>query len=131
MKKIFPIISALILLLSVSAFTQDYPRDQVVIPSGETYTTSVSYSIYSQKLEPKSAGENRWELINENGDIAGILEETKEGNFNLRDRNGNYGGLILSSGVWMPRGATTTRARVTAASAQLFLDALAAIEKIK
>jgi hypothetical protein len=85
--------------------------------------------VLAAELTPKAVGQNEWKMYTERGDFAGTLKRTKDGTFRLYNQDGDYAGAIIKSGIWRP--AKRHHPRVTPEAAQLYLDALKAIEKIK
>jgi len=65
-----------------------------------------------------------------NGALAGTLKRTEKGNFKFYDQGGGYVGLIVETGKWIPRDARRSYTSITPEEAQLYLDALKAIETL-
>jgi len=92
-----------------------------------------STSVLPQELtlKPKDNIKGEWELQNQDGEIAGIVEKAQT-SFRFYDNIGNFMGFINSSGYWVPDLGINRRAmRITPEQAQFSLDVFKAISSIK
>jgi hypothetical protein len=89
---------------------------------------SSAFPVFSGEVTTRPKGQNKWEMLNQNGDIVGTLKGTEEGNYKFYNRGGGYVGLILHSGKWIPRDSRRSYTTITPEEAQLYLNALEAIK---
>jgi hypothetical protein len=89
-----------------------------------------SLAVFSAEITPKPKGQDDWALYDENAAFLGTLKRTKEGNFKFYDKSGEYMGLIVDAGRWIPRDARRSYTSITPEEARLYLDALKAIDTL-
>lgn len=90
-----------------------------------------SSAVFSGRLAITPKDQNEWEMLNHNGDVVGTLKRTEKGSYKFYNRGGQYIGLILHSGKWIPPDARRSYTTITPEAAQLYLDVLNVIETIK
>ena len=89
-----------------------------------------SIAVFSAQITPRPKGQNEWAMYDENAVFVGTLKRTEEGNFKFYDKGGGYVGLIVEAGRWIPRDARRSYTSIEPEEAQLYLDALKAIETL-
>ena len=92
---------------------------------------SSSLPAFSEQLETRPKGPNEWEMLSQNGGVVGTLKRTEKGNYKFYNKGGKYGGLILSSGKWIPPDARRSYTTITPEAARLYLDVLKVIKTVK
>ena len=85
--------------------------------------------VFAGEISVQTVSENEWKLYNQAGDFIGTLERTTKGPYRLYNKRGRYAGKIFKSGNWKPQ--RRHHPRVTPEAAQLYLDALKAIQEIE
>ena len=88
-------------------------------------------SAFSEQITAKQKGDGEWEMYGVSGGFVGTLKRTEKGSFKFFDKDGNYIGLILESGTYIPRDASRSYTRITPEEARFYLDVLRAIDTIK
>lgn len=83
------------------------------------------------KTTRKNDAENKWELQDQTGRIAGTL--TKEDvNFKFYDESGKFMGYINTAGNWLPRlGINRREMKITSHQARFYLDVLKAVSGLE
>jgi len=89
-----------------------------------------SLPAFSGQITPRPKGQNEWAMYDENAVFVGTLKRTEEGNFKFYDKGGGYVGLIVEAGRWIPRDSRRSYTSIEPEEAQLYLDALKAIETL-
>jgi hypothetical protein len=89
-----------------------------------------SFAVFSAQITPRPKGQNEWAMHDDSGALVGTLKKTEKGNFKFYDQSGGYVGLIVETGKWIPRDARRSYTSITPEEAQLYLDALKAIETL-
>ena len=92
--------------------------------------TFSSSALLSAQITTRSKGQNEWAMYDDGGALVGSLKRTEKGNFKFYDQSGGYVGLIVETGKWIPRDARRSYTSITPEEAQLYLDALKAIEAL-
>jgi hypothetical protein len=89
-----------------------------------------SLAVFSAQITPRPKGQNEWAMHDDSGALVGTLKRTEKGNFKFYDQSGGYVGLIVETGTWIPRDARRSYTSIAPGEAQLYLDALKAIETL-
>jgi hypothetical protein len=89
--------------------------------------------VFAGEISVQKASENEWKLYDQAGDFIGTLKRirngTDKGTYRLYNKRGRYAGQIFKSGNWKPQ--RRHHPRITPEAAQLYLDALKAIQEIE
>ena len=92
---------------------------------------STSFPVFSEQMPTRPKGQDEWEMFNQNGNVVATLKRTEKGSYKFYSRGGQYVGLILCSGKWIPRDARRSYTTITPEAAQLYLDVLKVVKNMK
>lgn len=79
----------------------------------------------------EAVSETEWKIINPDGVFVGLLKSEEKKSFTFYDAEGTFIGAITESGDWFHRLYRKRDTRIRPEEAQLYTEALKAIEAIK
>ncbi len=105
-------------------------RKSMLMAAMIVFSLVSSSNAIADKIVVMQKEENVWEMRNGEGDYVGLLKKTEFGSYALYNKKEEYMGTILTSGVLQPKYHNRKTTKITREQAQLYLDALEAIDTL-